>query len=84
MMNMFERFESPMKDLAEVCQSVKESFHTATPFPHCFIDDLISDELLEEVLTEFCKRDKDRPTGQVVATSPNINLQVPPQIQIER
>lgn len=53
MVNAFKKFENPMKDLVEVCHHKKESYRTAEPFPHCCIDNLISDELLDEVLKEF-------------------------------
>jgi len=44
MVTMYERFANPLtQDLHELSQRLKGSYCTADPFPHCCIDNLISE-----------------------------------------
>jgi len=53
MTTIYDRFENPFnQNLKELGASLKEGYRSADPFPHCCVDNLISDELLEEVLNE--------------------------------
>jgi hypothetical protein len=46
--------ESPVvRDLDEVAEEAGAAFRSAEPFPHCCVDGLFSDALLEKVVEEF-------------------------------
>lgn len=54
MITIYDQFAHPFtKHLGEVAPGLKETYDTADPFPHCCVDGLISNELLDCVLQEF-------------------------------
>jgi len=61
METLYEQFSDPFKeDLDAVLANKKEAYRAADPFPHCCIDNLIADELLEKVIKEFPRPDSKR------------------------
>ena len=45
--------EEPVKELEKALEAKQGEYNSAKPFPHCYFDNLFSDELLEKVVEEF-------------------------------